>query len=73
MWAEMHTIRNRRVLCIAAAFTLLFAVRPPMHASDPHRSQSQKPAQDWPVYDGQRADDHYSPLTQINRAVNREL
>lgn len=22
---------------------------------------------DWPVYGGQKADDHYSPLTQINR------
>jgi glucose dehydrogenase len=68
MWAEMHTIRTRRVLWMAAALTLLFAMRPEMRASDPHRSQSQPPAQDWPVYGGQKADDHYSPLTQINRA-----
>src|SRR5580693_10235756 len=25
------------------------------------------PARDWPVYGGQKADDHYSPLAQINR------
>jgi glucose dehydrogenase len=25
------------------------------------------PVRDWPIYGGQKADDHYSPLTQINR------
>ncbi|MDQ1453641.1 MAG: quinoprotein glucose dehydrogenase [Acidobacteriaceae bacterium] len=26
------------------------------------------PVRDWPIYGGQKADDHYSPLTQINRS-----
>jgi glucose dehydrogenase len=30
--------------------------------------ETQAPARDWPVYGGQKADDHYSPLAQINRS-----
>jgi glucose dehydrogenase len=38
-----------------------------------HAAESRKPrpavhARDWPTYGGQKADDHYSPLTQINRS-----
>ncbi|HEX5236257.1 MAG TPA: PQQ-binding-like beta-propeller repeat protein [Silvibacterium sp.] len=41
------------------------AVSPPARA----QAKSQpKQTRDWPVYDGQTAGDHYSPLTQINRA-----
>ena len=32
-----------------------------------HSRETKAPAQDWLVYGGQKADDHYSPLTQINR------
>jgi glucose dehydrogenase len=28
---------------------------------------SDRPIRDWPIYGGQKSDDHYSPLTQINR------
>ncbi len=32
-----------------------------------HSRETKAPAQDWLVYGGQKADDHYSPLAQINR------
>ena len=32
-----------------------------------HHSDVRKKSVDWPVYGGQPANDHYSPLTQINR------
>jgi len=36
------------------------------------RQGNNKPTVDWPVYGGQSADDHYSPLRQINRGnVNK--
>ncbi|HEY1965566.1 MAG TPA: PQQ-binding-like beta-propeller repeat protein, partial [Acidobacteriaceae bacterium] len=39
------------------------------HSIDSQSSsrETPAPARDWPVYGGQKADDHYSPLSQINR------
>lgn len=39
-----------------------------LHAADAHRVKTSPQAADWSIYGGQKADDHYSPLTQINRS-----
>jgi quinoprotein glucose dehydrogenase len=38
-----------------------------LYVARAHGDGSSGPSQDWPVYGGQPAQDHYSPLTQINR------
>lgn len=56
--------RRHRVLWLAlACATMQHSAR----AAESHPSKSPVQSRDWPVYGGQKADDHYSPLTQINR------
>ncbi|HEX6770932.1 MAG TPA: c-type cytochrome, partial [Acidobacteriaceae bacterium] len=47
--------------------TLLWALPALALVSGGAASHRTPQAVDWPVYGGQKADDHYSPLTQINR------
>jgi quinoprotein glucose dehydrogenase len=43
-----------------------------IYVAKSHGEGGSGPSQDWPVYGGQPAQDHYSPLTQINRGnVNK--
>ena len=53
---------------VIAAGTLLVATQHGIRAADAHRRGSAPSITDWPVYGGQKADDHYSPLRQINRS-----
>ena len=39
-----------------------------LHAAESRKPRSAVQTRDWPTYGGQKADDHYSPLTQINRS-----
>ena len=57
---------TRRALWMIPACALLCVGTP--HAADAHRVKASPQPVDWPVYGGQKADDHYSPLTQINRS-----
>jgi glucose dehydrogenase len=75
MWADMHTTRPARksrcsLLWTTPAYALLCLGT--AHAADAHRvkaaAQSQSAIADWPVYGGQKADDRYSSLRQINRS-----
>src|SRR5246127_3115576 len=73
MWADMReTWKSRKRRRYLLWPTMIFAVawaggaQHPIVAQ-PRRRETQPPARDWPVYGGQKADDHYSPLTQINR------
>jgi glucose dehydrogenase len=73
MWVDRkmrRMKRSHRVLWIAPALVLtcVFPVQQPLRAADSHTSKAPVQARDWPVYGGQKADDHYSPLTQINRS-----
>ncbi len=62
--------RKHHILSIAPALALacLVILDQPARAGELHRSDSVVQTRDWPVYGGQKADDHYSPLTQINRS-----
>ncbi|MFL6427161.1 MAG: c-type cytochrome [Acidobacteriaceae bacterium] len=51
----------------AVAFVCIIALQQPLGAAQPHKPKSVQ-SHDWPVYGGQKADDHYSPLTQITRS-----
>ena len=53
---------SRRIKCLvfSQAILMLFGAALDAHAQQPRNV-------DWPVYGGQSAGDHYSPLTQINR------
>jgi glucose dehydrogenase len=68
MWGEMRSIRSRWGTGTLAVFALLCAIQQGTQAAGAHRSRSARQTADWPVYGGQKADDHYSPLTQINRS-----
>ncbi|HEV2273175.1 MAG TPA: pyrroloquinoline quinone-dependent dehydrogenase [Acidobacteriaceae bacterium] len=67
MWTfACLALREKRNFSIAAFFTLVaiaFAIPP--GAKCQTKSQA---SQDWPVYGGQAAGDHYSALDQINRS-----
>ena len=39
-----------------------------LRAVEPHKGKTAALSHDWPVYGGQKANDHYSPLAQINRS-----
>jgi len=52
--------------CICALCTLVHL--PVLASSLPRKNAAKVKSQDWPVYGGQVADDHYSPLSQINRS-----
>src|SRR4051794_24707641 len=71
MWADMPARRRTgRILRTTGACVLLCTGAG--HAADKHRvkatPQSHSVTADWPVYGGQKADDRYSPLRQINRS-----
>ncbi len=67
-------VKIRRLICAISALVLVCvgALRQPVHAeshgSDSSSQSRDWPVRDWPIYGGQKADDHYSPLTQINRS-----
>ncbi len=44
-----------------------------LHAADSRKPRPAVQPRDWPTYGGQKADDHYSPLTQINRSNVADL
>jgi quinoprotein glucose dehydrogenase len=54
------------------AATLLFASGQ-SHVSTPVSSKNGTDQKSWPVYGGQLAQDHYSPLAQINRSNVKDL
>jgi glucose dehydrogenase len=67
-------VKTRRLIWAVPALVLVCvgALRQPLHAeshsSDVSSQSRDWPIYDWPIYGGQKADDHYSPLTQINRS-----
>ncbi len=72
--------RLKRTLCLIRAIPALALVcvatpQQPLCAAEPHTSESAMQSRDWPIYGGQKAGDHYSPLNQINRSnvANLEL
>src|ERR1700759_4657721 len=58
------------VLATAMPFGIRFGLREAKAQSSNKRPASPKSPEsiDWPVYGGQLAADHYSPLTQINQS-----
>src|ERR1700733_817742 len=72
MWADVDAVagmKTRRLIGAIPALVLVCvgAMRQPLHAES-HSSDVSSQSRDWPIYGGQKADDHYSPLTQINRS-----
>src|ERR1700759_451756 len=72
MWADMRGTwrsRKRRRLLWPTMICAVACAGGSQNSIDtkPGSRETQPPARDWPVYGGQKADDHYSPLTQINR------
>jgi glucose dehydrogenase len=69
MKAPIEMNRTRRLLWTISAFALVCGC--PLqhaHAATPHKPTAAVQLRDWPIYGGQKADDHYSPLSQINRS-----
>jgi glucose dehydrogenase len=65
-----------RDICIAIAVAIVILGLPRnTHSQTPSSKshQSQTKSQDWPVYGGQSAGDHYSSLSQINRRNVHDL
>jgi glucose dehydrogenase len=63
--------RKHHLLCAIAALGFGWTCITPhavCAAAEPHKPTPVLQSLDWPVYGGQKADDHYSPLGQINRA-----
>jgi glucose dehydrogenase len=52
---------------LACAVVGASTMQHPVRAAEPHKQEPPIHLRDWPVYGGQKADDHYSPLAQINR------
>ena len=57
----------------ALALVCVGTLQQPLRAVESHRSESAMrsrdwPVSDWPIYGGQKAGDHYSTLSQINRS-----
>jgi glucose dehydrogenase len=72
MWADMSVCaekKTRRLVWAIPAFALLCGgtMQLVLHATESHTAASITESRDWPVYGGQKADDHYSSLNQINR------
>jgi glucose dehydrogenase len=64
----MDGVKTLRLICAVLALGVCVgALRQPLHAAS-HSSDSSSQSRDWPIYGGQKADDHYSPLAQINRS-----
>lgn len=55
--------------CVAASSVILFAAQGAARGHEPTKQRSQ----DWPVYGGEAAGDHYSSLSQIDRANASQL
>src|SRR5438309_11166169 len=74
MWADMRTrarMKNlpRLILTIPAFVLMCGGIM--KHSAGAAESSKPKPTaqtRDWPIYGGQKAGDHYSPLKQINRS-----
>jgi len=63
-----------RILVLAAIAACSLRVGSRQANAEPARSRKESPKLlDWPVYGGQLASDHYSPLTQINRSNVNQL
>jgi len=62
--------RARRLIRAIPALALLCTgtLHQPLLTAQSHRARSSTPSRDWPIYGGQKAGDHYSPLNQINRS-----
>ena len=59
---------GNRTFAIAILGTVLFGWYSPVFAANPSLlTPDAKPGSNWPVYGGENAEDHYSPLAQINR------
>src|ERR1700761_276437 len=73
MWADMRRTwrsrKRRRRLLWPTMICAVACAGGAQHSIDTQSGsrETRPPARDWPVYGGQKADDHYSPLTQINR------
>ena len=73
MWADMRgtwrSRKRRRRLLWPTMICAVACAGGAQHSIDTQSGsrETRPPARDWPVYGGQKADDHYSPLTQINR------
>ncbi len=60
-------MKRSPVRWIPPALVCVIALQQSLGVAQPHQPKSVQ-SHDWPVYGGQKADDHYSPLTQINRS-----
>src|ERR1700750_547348 len=74
MRAEMQRASAARkrhcllLLTLACAVLCGGAMQQSLRAVEPHKGKTAALSHDWPVYGGQKANDHYSPLAQINRS-----
>ena len=72
MWADMNRAgagKTRRLLSstLACAAVCVGIMRHSPGAAEPQKHSVKVQSRDWPIYGGQKANDHYSPLAQINR------
>ena len=63
-------VKTRRLIWAIPDSSLMCvgAVQQPLHAESHSQNRRAVADRDWPIYGGQKADDHYSPLAQINRS-----
>ncbi len=68
-WYDDLPMKSKNVMRVAiAALAIVYALTWPVHGLAQGSESGGQKSVDWPVYGGQASFDHYSPLTQINRA-----